>query len=1434
MKTEEELFLINKRKDNNINNPIISYNNKINDFKKINSSVNVINTLGSQPIVIYKKISKSLTQPFGTKKIQKNNKPNELALRKKLNKYKSVLSFPNQQYPSNANTHIIKTNKNTKNIKTVRNVNKKLDIQKKEKVIKTKEKSHIIEINNKVRYTKKKIEKNNNNKREITKKEFHDYKQLNHKKESHSHGHFNRKDKLLVNNAISKSTNIIKYSKNNNQNNAPNYNINIQQNNKNIKLGQKKENKNKTNEESKIAEQDQKKSEYIEALIKNGIQNVSKKFKVVKKLTQKELIIKSKKEFLLENGIMENLDTDIINNKINNIHSMNNFDDIKTFKKKNIGIKNSLKKSKNINITKSNSKFIDYLNINNSNINITTNNNNINSTNTNLLTTNINQESQPSNKNIKKRIILKPKINQFEYINKIAQEQKKLITQNRTNEKNIEITEYDSRLSDSFRHDNKIKISNSKKHFDLNLNLKNNNIKFNQIQLKNEKKQKIGDFNDNDEFPFSHRKSYRSPQEITKYLKEKRIENKKEEENTEKEKQLKAYVTFKNLVKLGKKWENNINLTKIEHKITQKKSRKESKEHLKLRKEPNEYYIGTESSKNNSTFIDKKEYYISILESKNFVNQTKVSKQEDEKETENNNNKISIDIGGNDILNNRKKMAIKNKIKKKKLNRGNSTGLFENKKILEELYISINKANKIFSKESLNKFRNDLIKTTIDNTNEDNIPSPKENIINKKRKNSINNKKIINNSPEIHLEFSNVINSSNIMIKNRRKLEKRLSFSSHKKHKLLTYSISFNNISSINFPEKMNKFYCHTYSKSLNKKNIFEKKLEHKYLLKLINTINKIIHKKVFIFMHQKYLLLHKNQTYLMAFNYLIIICKFYPFHKLEKYVKYIEYKEALKELFKPFIHNRFKIFIRNCLESKIRKFILILEIFFKYKAMNKLFIFCERDFKREIINFLILTIQKPFFDYVIEKINFFINLNPIKIYPIKIPFNNNKKKNFEERKELEPKLIIEEVIYNQEYNNFDNDQINNINNKNEEIKSHLNIKELLYIDNKKELKKLCNIKNPEEVSDELTEIIIRQILNSELKLFLPYENIIPYKSYKYDLLPKSQNTSLNNSYISSSCASLDQISLNNNSSYSNLNESLLSQMSYYSEFNKTIRDKKKEQALSFYSKKIGPKLVDMICDEIKNNYNRIINNINIPLKTNFEKIVVALELKDNDQLKQNYRILNAKEELKDIINTEKIIKNFEKINKKIRIKYNQNNINENFDLFMNLNIIDTAIELINKERLYGEIGEPFAYNSIRNRLIGPKYNENNPQKLIKFVKNNLLEYINNPIFLIKDNMVNADEKNIIKYFKKDLKENEEQWEDMEIVETQSKLEVTEIILDQLYNELIEILEHVQFSRKRPDLYQEKSIYACEDIPKLSFQQTTTENENIYEGGGKN
>ncbi len=50
------------------------------------------------------------------------------------------------------------------------------------------------------------------------------------------------------------------------------------------------------------------------------------------------------------------------------------------------------------------------------------------------------------------------------------------------------------------------------------------------------------------------------------------------------------------------------------------------------------------------------------------------------------------------------------------------------------------------------------------------------------------------------------------------------------------------------------------------------------------------------------------------------------------------------------------------------------------------------------------------------------------------------------------------------------------------------------------------------------------------------------------------------------------------------------------------------------------------------------------------------------------------------------------------------------------------------------------------------------------------------------------------------------------------KLELSEMVLEQLLNEVVEIMEHVQLSRKNSALYNFKSIYACEEIPRLSFQ----------------
>lgn len=70
----------------------------------------------------------------------------------------------------------------------------------------------------------------------------------------------------------------------------------------------------------------------------------------------------------------------------------------------------------------------------------------------------------------------------------------------------------------------------------------------------------------------------------------------------------------------------------------------------------------------------------------------------------------------------------------------------------------------------------------------------------------------------------------------------------------------------------------------------------------------------------------------------------------------------------------------------------------------------------------------------------------------------------------------------------------------------------------------------------------------------------------------------------------------------------------------------------------------------------------------------------------------------------------------------------------------------------------------------------------------------------------------------KQLNEEEDQWKNYELEETQVKIELSEMVLEQLLNELVEIFEHVHLSRKHPKLYQYKSIYGCEDIPRLSFQ----------------
>ena len=379
-------------------------------------------------------------------------------------------------------------------------------------------------------------------------------------------------------------------------------------------------------------------------------------------------------------------------------------------------------------------------------------------------------------------------------------------------------------------------------------------------------------------------------------------------------------------------------------------------------------------------------------------------------------------------------------------------------------------------------------------------------------------------------------------------------------------------------------------------------------------------------------------------------------------------------------------------------------------------------------------------------------------------------------------------------------------------------------------------IRNKEQFSNDLTDLILKQILSSEITS--DKIKLVPHKSFKYELftnfnesqsnLSASGGSNGNNINKELGLLGLNQFSLNDD--LSSLNDSIMSSYSAFSVFNRTIKDKKKEHSLNLYYKKIAPRLIKLIKEEIYLKYPRIYANISMPLKNNSISLMMSLSLQDADMLRDNYKCVLMKENIKNIIDKEKILKKFEPINKQIRSKDNLTSDNF-YDNILNECLVDTAIELINRERLYGENGDPLVWSSRTHELVF-KYKENDPKKLAKYVCSNLFKTLHARIGLITENYdyLNAEQinnerdKRLIDNIKTELDEDEYQWRNLEMEETQLKVEIAELIMDQLYNENIEILEHIQYSRNRPDLYQHKSIYACEEIPKLSFQQTTTEN----------
>ncbi len=1437
----------------------------INDFCRFTDMIN-INTFGSQPIIMYRK-AKKLYSPKEEKRVDKkvvaksqekiliNNyiKTNFIVdggLPQKLNKYKSNMINVHSQSPINKNKKKFKskTNRNTGNNK-IRPKTQKAVAKNKEFIPKT-AKTNIRQKNN--------INNNLNLKREKTNPNLkYNYKNNNKTKKNEK----KQSNNNLIDNNIKNNNNKYKSDKNTIEN-------------------EKK--------------QEKQKNDYMNDLIKNAIVGFTKELKKKKKNSENKKVTDRKLDYLLENGIDHNYEDELENG----IVVMGKSKDKNLFKIKKIKPKKKIKIEKintnninniDINYHKENDKFL-YSNLTSSNNQILTSelsknltkNKNI-SSNNNL---NIEFDMNPNKINnfeqeLKKRIC-NPKIDQFEYLEKIRNNFKKIRNQKQ-------------KISpDLINNNNSFKFSHLKKFTNKLVNKKQNNNN-NNIKINPKKNlQEIDNTQKNDEFLYADRVSHRTQTELRKFRKKKKMEQKKEQNEEMKKKQDKIMTTLQNLIKLGDEYQYNNNIINN----SPLKIRNDSKNHVKKRKVLNEYYVGTEESKNNtSTFIDKQEYYKSIIESKNVLNYSKVEKTETNVDDFNNNNKML----NNDNL---RKLSSDNFYDiniRNNSNINNNKG-FDNKltELKAKVINTIKRSSELFNKENIKRIKSDLyennnlIKTKFENKvfNKDIY---KKKFMNNKIEN-INEERTEKNLDDKILSFHKMYL---IFLKKRFLHRIKAKYNEVKsKEKLKKIKAAFEYFivickfyqyqSIINYNEKIKCFFA--------LKKLVAPFIRHKFL----NFINKLKYFTKIKFLVNSVFNLYKYKVLQKLFKY----CAVVDFWKniiipggirlqhyiLKKCFKKIKNEDKLMNFDLSYNVNR-NIISRSYLHSHI--------INEEKKANSYIYesLDCadsisvhpnslDNDGLHQLKEIIEMQNENRLEDSSLEN---GINEESGRMYGIRtnsnnsintLDSNNNQivpsdensslNDNNNNENQIKTEFHIKETLLKKIINNNDTvDKKNNNNNKkkindenddlittkiNEEEKinkiplkeeiiknldnyiknnqSESSNSEIINQENKNKInpEKIKNIlgqiKDKNKFAEELTSKILSKILseqglNSSGKLFPKKTGEFNYQ--KYSLFDQSLLTNNNISELSNTLESLTGSSMIDSSQL--LEKSMIFQYSISSEFNKTISEKKNKLETNLYNEYIIEKLILLILKEIKNKYGRIYDNISIPYKANYEQIIVASYLQDNELLNNCYKELKVKEDLKNILNKKELLEKFNSINKKIRKKKGLEEDNY-YDNLINECIIDATIEILNKERAYGEQGEPFPFSK-RGKELCFKYNRNDPKPLMRHVYKEIKKMLFGKGNIIKENSPIFDKNDpfLMNIFRKEM-EGQDIWSELEIQEEQVKSIASSIIFEQLINEVIEILEHVQLNRKRPELYQDKSIYACDDIPRLSFQMISTNTEN--------
>ena len=958
----------------------------------------------------------------------------------------------------------------------------------------------------------------------------------------------------------------------------------------------------------------------------------------------------------------------------------------------------------------------------------------------------------------------KPIIDQFEYIKKI----------NIIHHKSTK----NPRAKNIFKYYNLIKTENEATPKNLNINTNKNNI----INSND-------DVNSDDGLFFSHHKK-KNKEELKIFTKKRNRKENKQKEEDETEKSKKIYKKFKNLYKLNLENINFMNQQNIRRTLNIKS---QTNEQFRKRRVKNSYYIGKDGNKNDSTFIEPKDYYLTLYQSRQLITNSNLT--------------IDININNNQYINEEEK-------KKKKQYKYNNMKNFINKlksyvkrKAFTDLYY-------IYFKNRYNNHYYLSFKFF--------IAIIKQYAFKKlclycifKKKNSNENKKI-----KYLVEFLSLIFKMKV-------LEKIFNYGQQKEIRIFKQNLE--TIIKVIKKALLNKVF-----KKIKK---FNKRIDKK--VKIIKEENnKENNDEINDELNENENIINNNFNIIYAEGLKNIIEEinnseqdYKILKKTEDKLKYDEIKRETKvnQIKHDTNINYINIIINNNIKNVLNE-----NDFSEEKHINKGrfldYVHEEKDEK------IIINNKSKNKKNKTESDDLFEEIKQMKSYSECSGLANESKSS---------NNINEINIVKTKVNKI-NTNVNISLKKETKVINYIKEKEAIkkdnITDNLNQVKNILKISNIDNFVDVITESLIKYICDDEI---INKEKLLPNKSNNYfphfDSLKENQNSIsiCNIQNDDSRYKDLNSLGIGYQvikDSNTFLDKSLVFSSSTYSFFNKTIFEKKKVLKDNFFLEKIFPRLIKLIKQELSGKYKAIFIYITSPIKINIKDFIVSLIIKDKESIINDYKDELFKENIDEIISKKIILNKLNKVTNEIREKYFLDN-DFFYDKILNECILDQVIEVIKKEKLLFNIerNKLFLYeqkNIIDNPSINilkdkKKFVDNICKSLVSLLGIKIGKKINELNIINEDKIKEQNELKLNNEIKKELiGEDKENVNLIKIEENLIKLNIAENIFDILVKETAIILENIQNSRiKFGSVYNEK-FCLNEDIMDI----LDNKNKNDYYG----